>query len=70
MSRLSLYKSGGFFLVVMLDKQIKPDHYIMAENMKKLELKIPPVAVVVIVGAAMWLVSIVLPKMHLMTPSM
>jgi protein-S-isoprenylcysteine O-methyltransferase Ste14 len=33
--------------------------------MKKLELKIPPVAVMVIVGAAMWLVSIVLPKMRL-----
>lgn len=37
----------------------------MAENMKKLELKIPPVAVMIIVGTAMWLVSIVLPKMHL-----
>jgi protein-S-isoprenylcysteine O-methyltransferase Ste14 len=37
----------------------------MAENMKKLELKVPPVAVAVIVGTAMWLVSIVLPKMHL-----
>ena len=49
----------------MLDEQIEPDHYIMAENMKKIELKIPPVAVMVIVGTAMWLVSIVLPKMHL-----
>ena len=33
--------------------------------MKKLELKVPPVAVAVIVGTAMWLVSIVLPKMRL-----
>jgi protein-S-isoprenylcysteine O-methyltransferase Ste14 len=37
----------------------------VAENMKKLELKVPPVAVAVIVGTAMWLVSIVLPKMRL-----
>jgi len=49
----------------MLDDQIGPDHCIMAENMKKLELKIPPVAVMIIVGTAMWLVSIVLPKMRL-----
>jgi protein-S-isoprenylcysteine O-methyltransferase Ste14 len=37
----------------------------MAGNMKKLELKIPPVVVMAIVGAAMWLVSIELPKMHI-----
>lgn len=36
----------------------------MAKNMKNLELKIPPVAVVAIVGAAMWFVSIVLTKMN------
>ncbi|HUN56363.1 MAG TPA: isoprenylcysteine carboxylmethyltransferase family protein [Smithella sp.] len=33
--------------------------------MKNLELKIPPVAVMAIAVAAMWLVSGVLPKMHL-----
>jgi protein-S-isoprenylcysteine O-methyltransferase Ste14 len=32
--------------------------------MKNLELKIPPVAVMAIVGAAMWLVSIVLPRVN------
>jgi protein-S-isoprenylcysteine O-methyltransferase Ste14 len=37
----------------------------MVINMKNLELKIPPVAVMAIVMAAMWLCSIVLPKMHL-----
>jgi protein-S-isoprenylcysteine O-methyltransferase Ste14 len=49
----------------MLDEQIEPDHYIMAENMKNLELKVPPVAVTIIAGTAMWLVSVVLPKMRL-----
>jgi protein-S-isoprenylcysteine O-methyltransferase Ste14 len=49
----------------MLNEQIKPNHYIMAKNVKNLELKVPPVAVTVIVGTAMWLVSIVLPKMRL-----
>jgi protein-S-isoprenylcysteine O-methyltransferase Ste14 len=49
----------------MLDELINPDHYIMAKNVKRLELKIPPVAVMAIVATAMWLVSIVLPKMRL-----